>query len=222
MPAYLQDLRDRVLDAFEREERPSRIAQRFVVSRSWVYQVRDQLLKDGKRTVLQVGGYRRSRIEHLQLTLSSWIQEQSDLTLEEICARLSELGIIMLFLNNLTLSTFRHPILQARKGKNNYEKHYKIQVTAVWHQLDKWGLSFKKTLRASEREREDVRQARDNWRREQPDLDTNKLVFPDETWATDNMTRIRGRSPRGQRCVSSPPTDTGKQPPSSQPCVMRR
>jgi len=45
-----------------------------------------------------------------------------------------------------------------------------------------------------------VRQARDNWRREQPDLDTDKLVFPDETWATDNMTRIRG-----QRCVSSPP-----------------
>ena len=32
--------------------------------------------------------------------------------------------IIVLFLNNLTLSTFRHPILQARKGKNNYEKHY--------------------------------------------------------------------------------------------------
>ena len=94
MPAYSQNLRDRVLDALEREERPSRIAQRFVVSRSWVYQVRDRLLKDGKRTVLQVGGYRRSRIEHLQLTLSSWIQEQSDLTLEEICARLSELGII--------------------------------------------------------------------------------------------------------------------------------
>ncbi|MCL2021506.1 MAG: IS630 transposase-related protein [Betaproteobacteria bacterium] len=113
MPAYSQDLRDRVLDALEREERPSRIAQRFVVSRSCVYQVRDRLLKDGKRTALQVGGYRRSRIEHLQLTLSSWIQEQSDLTLEEICVRLSELGI-------------------------------KIQLTAVWHQLDKWGLSFKK------------------------------------------------------------------------------
>ncbi|MCL2021016.1 MAG: hypothetical protein FWG81_02675 [Betaproteobacteria bacterium] len=67
MPAYSQDLRDRVLDALEREERPSRIAQRFVVSRSWVYQVRDRLLRDGKRTALQVGGYRRSRIEHLQL-----------------------------------------------------------------------------------------------------------------------------------------------------------
>jgi|GEM_PF-4988880 len=39
----------------------------------------------------------------------------------ETCQRF----VIVLFLNNLTLSTFRHPILQARKGKNNYEKHYK-------------------------------------------------------------------------------------------------
>jgi len=31
---------------------------------------------------------------------------------------------IVLFINNLTLPTFRHPILQARRGKNNYEKHY--------------------------------------------------------------------------------------------------
>gem|GEM_PF-4740086 len=37
-------------------------------------------------------------------------------------------SIIVLFLNNLTLSTFRHPILQARKGKNNYEKHYKQKL----------------------------------------------------------------------------------------------
>gem|GEM_PF-6024717 len=35
---------------------------------------------------------------------------------------------IVLFLNNLTLSTFRHPILQARKGKNNYEKHYNLMA----------------------------------------------------------------------------------------------
>gem|GEM_PF-3941934 len=41
--------------------------------------------------------------------------------------------IIVLFLNNLTLSTFRHPILQARKGKNNYEKHYKSRSHIVRH-----------------------------------------------------------------------------------------
>jgi len=50
-----------------------------------------------------------------------------------------------------------------------------------------------------------VRQARDQWQREQSGWDTDKLVFLDETWATTNMTRTRGRSPRGQRCVASVP-----------------
>lgn len=93
MATYSQDLRDRVLDALERGECPDAIAQRFVVSKSWVYKVRDRFRKDGVRTALRVGGYRHSRIEHLQETISSWIQEQPDLTLAEMCARLSELGI---------------------------------------------------------------------------------------------------------------------------------
>jgi len=33
----------------------------------------------------------------------------------------------------------------------------------------------------------------------------SRLVFLDETGATTNMTRTRGRSPRGQRCVASVP-----------------
>jgi hypothetical protein len=36
MSSYSQDLRNRVLDALERGERPSMVARRFVVSRSWV------------------------------------------------------------------------------------------------------------------------------------------------------------------------------------------
>jgi transposase len=32
-----------------------------------------------------------------------------------------------------------------------------------------------------------------------------QLVFIDETWATTNMTRLRGRCPRGQRLVSAVP-----------------
>src|SRR5215468_6144291 len=31
------------------------------------------------------------------------------------------------------------------------------------------------------------------------------LVFIDETWATTNMTRVRGRSPRGERLVAAVP-----------------
>ena len=50
-----------------------------------------------------------------------------------------------------------------------------------------------------------MRQAREKWRHEQPGWDSTQLVFLDETWATTSMTRTRGRSPRGQRCVSSAP-----------------
>lgn len=43
------------------------------------------------------------------------------------------------------------------------------------------------------------------WREAQPDLDPEHLVFLDETWAKTNMTRPRGRSPRGSRLVGRVP-----------------
>jgi hypothetical protein len=43
--------------------------------------------------------------------------------------------------------------------------------------------------------------ARDQWHREQSGRDTEKLVFLDETWATTNMVRTRGRSPRGHGAI---------------------
>jgi transposase len=113
MSVYSQDLRDRVLNALDRGERPSAIAQRFEVSRRWVYKVRTRVRDEGIRTALQVGGYRRSRVAHLEETLRCWIREQSDLTLSEMCARLSGMGV-------------------------------EIKAAALWHQLNKWGLSFKK------------------------------------------------------------------------------
>jgi transposase len=113
MAAYSQDLRDRVLKALERGDRPTDIARRFEVSRVWVYQVRDRFLSDGERGPLPVGGYRRSRVADLEPTLRGWIKEQADLTLAEMCERLADQGI-------------------------------QIKVPALWHQLDNWGLSFKK------------------------------------------------------------------------------
>jgi len=50
-----------------------------------------------------------------------------------------------------------------------------------------------------------VRKARVKWRKDQPKLDVTKLVFVDETWASTNMTPLRGRAPRGERCIGSAP-----------------
>lgn len=50
-----------------------------------------------------------------------------------------------------------------------------------------------------------MQQARQKWRHDQATLDPARLVFLDETGASTCMTRLRGRSPRGQRCVASAP-----------------
>jgi transposase len=46
-----------------------------------------------------------------------------------------------------------------------------IKPPALWHQLDKWKLSLKKTLHASEQERDDLQQARREWQQRQSMLD---------------------------------------------------
>jgi transposase len=63
----------------------------------------------------------------------------------------------------------------------------------------------KKSLRAAEQTRTDVAAARAAWAKLQPELDTERLVFLDETWTKTNMTPLRGRARRGERLVGSAP-----------------
>jgi hypothetical protein len=56
------------------------------------------------------------------------------------------------------------------------------------------GISFKKTVRASEQDRPDVAERRQAWRREQKNL-VGRLIFLDETWTTTAM--IHGISASG-------------------------
>ena len=113
MQSYSQDLRERVLRALARGEGSSAIAQRFEVSRFYVYQVRDREQESGVRTSFQIGGHRRSRLEEAEPALRSWIAAEPGLTLEELRERLAVQGIA-------------------------------IKIGALWHQLNKWNLTFKK------------------------------------------------------------------------------
>lgn len=113
MQSYSQDLRDRVLRALARGEGPSAIAQRFEVSRFYVYQVRDREQETGVRSSFQIGGHRRSRVEEAEPMLRRWIAAEPGLTLEELRERLAAQGIA-------------------------------IKIGALWHQLNKWNLTFKK------------------------------------------------------------------------------
>jgi transposase len=114
MQPYSQDLRERVLWALDRGDRPTEIARRLEVSRIWVYQVRKRVEQTGERGRLQMGGYRRSRLAEQETVLRAWIAAEPVLTLAELQQRLMEQGV-------------------------------SIKIGTLWHQLNRWNLTFKKS-----------------------------------------------------------------------------
>ena len=113
MQSYSQDLRDRVLWALDRGERPTAIARRLEVSRVWVYRVWERRQKTGQRTSFKMGGHRRSRVAEKEPVVRAWIEQEPGLSLAELCERLAGQGVSM-------------------------------KIGALWHQLNKWHLTFKK------------------------------------------------------------------------------
>ena len=113
MQSYSQDLRDRVLWALDRGERPTAIARRLEVSRVWVYRVQERREKTGQRTSHRMGGHRRSRLAEMESVLRAWIEAEPGLSLAELCERLEGQGVA-------------------------------TKIGALWHQLSKWNLTFKK------------------------------------------------------------------------------
>jgi transposase len=63
----------------------------------------------------------------------------------------------------------------------------------------------KKSAHASEQDRPDVLKRREDWFDGQLDLDPARLIFIDETWASTNMARTRGRAAKGERLRAGVP-----------------
>ena len=81
-----------------------------------------------------------------------------------------------------------------------------VSYGALWRFLDRHKITRKKkTAHASEQDRPDIVKRREDWFEGQLDLDPQRLVFIDETWASTNMARRYGRAPRGQRLRMSVP-----------------
>ncbi len=76
----------------------------------------------------------------------------------------------------------------------------RVQLSVLDRFIRKAGWRYKKTVRASEQDRDDIQQARADWRAWQKTCVSGRLVFLDETGAATNMTPRYGRSHGGQRC----------------------
>ena len=77
------------------------------------------------------------------------------------------------------------------------ERGVVVSCDTLWRFLQREGISFKKTVFASEQNRPDIARRRAWWKRRQPALDAARLVFIDETWTKTNMTRTHGWWRRG-------------------------
>jgi transposase len=109
-----QDLRQRIIVARERGAGTGEVCQRFGVSRKSVERFWKQHCRTGACQPKQIGGYRRSRLEKHDQTLRRWIAAESDLTLAELQKRCQD------------------------------QLNVTIGLTALWHRLEKLGLSYKK------------------------------------------------------------------------------
>jgi len=109
-----EDLRRRIVEARQAGAGSGEVSARFKVSRKSVARFWKQYSSTGHLRPKQIGGYRRSRLAGHGPVLQRWIRQQADLTLAELRQRCLE-----------------------RLG-------VRIGNTALWHQLDHLGLSYKK------------------------------------------------------------------------------
>lgn len=109
-----QDLRQRIIAARKRGEGTGEVCKRFGVSRKRVERFWNEHCRTGRCLPKQIGGYRRSRLAKHDRLLQGWIEAKPDLTLAQLQQRC-------------------HAQLQVSIG-----------ITALWHRLNRLGLSFKK------------------------------------------------------------------------------
>ena len=171
-----QDLRERVLAAVDGGSSPYEVATVFGVSVSYIYKALVRRRETGDSGPNPNRGHRpRALSVEQEHALAARIGEEPDITLVKLQAWL-------------------------------YEAHgVKLSSGAVWNAVDRLGLTYKKSLSASEQDRPDVAAARMKWQENQPTLDPNRLVFVDESGVNTKMVRLYGRAPEGERLRAKAP-----------------
>jgi transposase len=175
---YSLDLRERVVRFVEEGHSRRAAAAHFKVSVSFVVNLVAAFRRRGSLAPKPSGGRRHAKLNAHRTFLLAQVAERADITMPELAAELA-----------------------AATGE-------KADPASLSRWLIRAGYRFKKTLRASEQDRLDVKQAREEWtsvRQPKMRLEPQRLVFLDETGTTTKMTRLRGRSLKGRRLVSKAP-----------------
>jgi transposase len=114
MKSYSNDLRERVVKWREKGESAQEVAKRLGICKRSVERYWKTHQETGAVAPKQRGGYRRSVLEGHDARLRRWIQAEPGLTLAQMLGRLRE------------------------------QCGIDLGTTALWHRLEKLGLSFKK------------------------------------------------------------------------------
>lgn len=85
--AYSQDLRDRILAAYDDGMATSRIAKLFRVSRAWARRVKQRRRESGETSPRPMGGVRVVKIDMTRLR--ELVEEQPDATIPQLHQRLN-------------------------------------------------------------------------------------------------------------------------------------
>ncbi|WP_264598407.1 IS630 family transposase [Rhodoblastus acidophilus] len=174
--SYSQDLRDRVIDAAFSGKSARGSAAHFGIGVATAIVWVRRVRETGERTARKRGQPPHSKLDPHRDFLLKLIEATPDMTISELLERLAA------------------------------ERGVKASRSTLWTFLDRCGLTFKKkTAHASEQSRPDILKRREDWLEGQLDLDPQRLVFIDETWASTNMARTRGRAPKGERLRASIP-----------------
>src|SRR5277367_2327113 len=172
---YSLYLRERVVSYVEAGHSRRAAAAHFRVSPSFVINLMTAFRARGAVTPKALGGWRHSKLDPHRVFILRRVAEKDDISMPELAGE-----------------------LYASSG-------VKADPASLSRWLIRNGLSYKKSLQASECDRPDVRQAREAWKAErQPEMqaEPHRLVFIDETGTNTKMTRARGRCERGERLRS--------------------
>jgi transposase len=182
MKAYSNDLRKKILEAYEKKEGSLRkLARRFSVSFSFVRRLVKRFRKLGIVDPKPHGGGSKPKLDPAYLGI---LREVSDANKDATLAELSDL----------------------------FFKRTKIRVSGstIAQKLKRLRISRKKkTLHATERDKPDVKKEREKFQQDMINLPVEKLIFIDEAGVNIGMVRTYGRASIGTRAEGDKPRNTG-------------